>query len=106
MTTGNRPVRIAVIVGHSPEAIKLGPVGELLGAQGLVAYTGWRYSAGTPRQPTPVVVRYAHDDRRAHRAGRSRADERFWTTVDEVCHADGALVAGFHELEAAKAEHE
>jgi transcriptional regulator with XRE-family HTH domain/tetratricopeptide (TPR) repeat protein len=38
--------------------------------------------------------------------GRNRGDERFWGIADEVCKADGALLAGFHELEAAKAEHE
>jgi DNA-binding XRE family transcriptional regulator len=38
--------------------------------------------------------------------GRSRADERFWQAVDQECHADGTLLAGFHELQAVKAEHE
>lgn len=38
--------------------------------------------------------------------GRARADERFWRTVDSACGADGALLAAFLELEAAKAEHE
>ncbi|MGH3907868.1 MAG: helix-turn-helix transcriptional regulator [Pseudonocardiaceae bacterium] len=38
--------------------------------------------------------------------GRSRADERFWTIADERCHADGALLAGFHTWEAAKQDHE
>ncbi|HEX3649539.1 MAG TPA: helix-turn-helix transcriptional regulator [Pseudonocardiaceae bacterium] len=38
--------------------------------------------------------------------GRSRADERFWRAVDDACHADGALLAAFHQFQAAKAEHE
>jgi transcriptional regulator with XRE-family HTH domain len=38
--------------------------------------------------------------------GRSRGDERFWHAVDDACHADGALLATFHQFEAAKAEHE
>ena len=38
--------------------------------------------------------------------GRGRADERFWQTVDDACQADGALLAAFVALEAAKAEHE
>ncbi|MGH3797505.1 MAG: helix-turn-helix transcriptional regulator [Pseudonocardiaceae bacterium] len=38
--------------------------------------------------------------------GRSRADERFWTIADQRCHADGALLAGFHAWEAAKQDHE
>jgi len=38
--------------------------------------------------------------------GRARADERFWRAFDEACSAEGALLAAFLELEAAKAEHE
>jgi transcriptional regulator with XRE-family HTH domain len=38
--------------------------------------------------------------------GRNRGDERFWGIADEVCKAGGVLLAGFHELEAVKAEHE
>ncbi|HEY3611185.1 MAG TPA: helix-turn-helix transcriptional regulator, partial [Pseudonocardiaceae bacterium] len=38
--------------------------------------------------------------------GRNRGDERFWSKADEVCNADGVLLAGFHEVEAAKAEYE
>lgn len=38
--------------------------------------------------------------------GRARADERFWQAADQACHADGVLVAAFHELQAAKHEHE
>jgi hypothetical protein len=38
--------------------------------------------------------------------GRSRADERFWQGADDTCHADGALLAAFHQFQAAKAEHE
>lgn len=38
--------------------------------------------------------------------GRARADERFWRAVDVACDADGALVAAYLELEAAKAEYE
>ena len=38
--------------------------------------------------------------------GRSRADERFWQAADDACQANGELLAGFHELEAAKYEHD
>ncbi len=38
--------------------------------------------------------------------GRSRADERFWRKADEMCNAGGALLAAFHEFEAAKVEQE
>lgn len=37
--------------------------------------------------------------------GRSRADERFWQAAEDACQANGELLAGFHELEAAKYEH-
>ena len=38
--------------------------------------------------------------------GRSRGDERFWTIADELCGAEGALLAGFHAVSAAKQAHE
>lgn len=38
--------------------------------------------------------------------GRRSADERFWRVVDSACDADGALLAEFTELEAAKHGHE
>ena len=38
--------------------------------------------------------------------GRSRADERFWQAAYDACQANGELLAGFHELEAAKYEHD
>lgn len=38
--------------------------------------------------------------------GRARADERFWQAADATCQADGALLAAFHEVEAAKAGYE
>jgi hypothetical protein len=38
--------------------------------------------------------------------GRSRGDERFWTIADELCGAEGALLAAFHAVSAAKQAHE
>ncbi len=38
--------------------------------------------------------------------GRSRGDERFWKIADKKCHADGALLAGFHAWQAARQDHE
>ncbi len=38
--------------------------------------------------------------------GRSRADERFWQAADHACHANGALLAAFCELQTAKHEYE
>ncbi len=55
------------------------------------------------------LAKVAHCDRTTvvHiEKGRARADERFWRAVDLACDADGALVAAYLELEAAKAEYE
>jgi hypothetical protein len=38
--------------------------------------------------------------------GRSRGDERFWTIADELCGAEGSLLAAFHAVSAAKQAHE
>lgn len=38
--------------------------------------------------------------------GRSRGDKQFWEAADEAVHADGALLAGFYEIEVAKQEHD
>ncbi|MBV9447538.1 MAG: UDP-N-acetylglucosamine 2-epimerase [Streptosporangiaceae bacterium] len=72
MTAGDRPVRIAVVVGTRPEAIKLAPVAELLGHEALIVHTGQHYSAGMSGQLTPDIVLDAHDDRdisRGHQLG-------------------------------------
>jgi transcriptional regulator with XRE-family HTH domain len=39
-------------------------------------------------------------------SGRGRGNERFWRAADDACRARGALLAAFHEFQAAKAEHE
>ena len=38
--------------------------------------------------------------------GRTPGDEGFWKIADERCGADGALLATFHALEAAKHDHQ
>lgn len=38
--------------------------------------------------------------------GRARVDERFWETADRVTNANGALLAAFRQLDAAKTEDE
>jgi tetratricopeptide (TPR) repeat protein len=38
--------------------------------------------------------------------GRSRGDKQLWKAADEAVHADGALLAGFYEIEVAKQEHD
>lgn len=65
-------MRIAVVVGTRPEAIKLAPVTELLGREALVVHTGQHFSAGMSGQITPDIVLDAHDDRdisRGHQLG-------------------------------------
>jgi UDP-N-acetylglucosamine 2-epimerase (non-hydrolysing) len=65
-------VRIAIVVGTRPEAIKLAPVTDLLGREALVVHTGQHYSAGMSGQLTPDIVLDAHDDRdisRGHQLG-------------------------------------
>ncbi|ASO18072.1 UDP-N-acetylglucosamine 2-epimerase (non-hydrolyzing) [Actinoalloteichus hoggarensis] len=72
MTASNRPLRIAVVVGTRPEAIKLGPVADLLGREALVVHTGQHFSAGMADQVTPDIMLDAHDDRdisRGHQLG-------------------------------------
>ncbi|MGH3620244.1 MAG: non-hydrolyzing UDP-N-acetylglucosamine 2-epimerase [Sciscionella sp.] len=56
-------MRIAVVVGTRPEAIKLAPVVELLGREALVVHTGQHYSAGMSGHITPEVLINTHDDR-------------------------------------------
>jgi UDP-N-acetylglucosamine 2-epimerase (non-hydrolysing) len=65
-------VRIAVVVGTRPEAIKLAPVTKLLGREALVVHTGQHFSAGMSGHITLDVVLDAHDDRgitRGHQLG-------------------------------------
>lgn len=65
-------MRIAVVVGTRPEAIKLAPVAELLGREALVVHTGQHFSAGMSGQLNPDIVLDAHDDRdisRGHQLG-------------------------------------
>lgn len=38
--------------------------------------------------------------------GRSRGDKHFWEAADKAVHADGALLAGFYEIEISKQEHD
>lgn len=55
-------MRIAVVVGTRPEAIKLAPVVALLGPEAIVIHTGQHYSAGMAGHLTPDVVLDTHDD--------------------------------------------
>ncbi|MGH3872271.1 MAG: non-hydrolyzing UDP-N-acetylglucosamine 2-epimerase [Pseudonocardiaceae bacterium] len=56
-------MRIAVIVGTRPEAIKLTPVINLLGREAFVIHTAQHYSAGMFGHVTPDVLLHTPDDR-------------------------------------------
>ncbi|MGH3796368.1 MAG: helix-turn-helix domain-containing protein [Pseudonocardiaceae bacterium] len=75
---------------------------RVLGAQ-LAAY---RQAAELSQGQLAIATRVDRTTVAHIEKGRSRADERFWTIADQRCHADGALLAGFHTWEAAKQDHE
>jgi UDP-N-acetylglucosamine 2-epimerase (non-hydrolysing) len=90
-------VRIAVVVGTRPEAIKLAPVTELLGREALVVHTGQHYSAGMLGQLTPDIVLDAHDAHDAHDISRGHQLGDLVTALDHVFaqhEADAVLVQG------------
>ncbi len=65
-------MRIAVVVGTRPEAIKLAPVVKLLDRDALVVHTGQHYSTGMSGHLTPDVVLHTPEDRdltRGHQLG-------------------------------------
>jgi len=66
----------------------------------------FRSAAGLTQQELGALV-FRNRTTIAHieRGGR-RADEEFWTVVDDVTNADGTLLATFGELQAARAAHE
>lgn len=72
------------------------------------------------REPEPIVerlralgtqlaaFRQAAELPQGHEKGQSRGDKQFWKAAGEAVHADGALLAGFYEIEieVAKQEHD
>lgn len=56
-------MRIAVVVGTRPEAIKLAPVAKLLGREAFVVHTGQHYSSGMSGHLTPDAVLDVNHDR-------------------------------------------
>ncbi|MEV0702674.1 UDP-N-acetylglucosamine 2-epimerase (non-hydrolyzing) [Saccharopolyspora sp. NPDC050389] len=60
-------MRIAIVVGTRPEAIKLAPVAERLGPDAFIIHTGQHYTTGMTAHLTPSLVLDAHPDRRATR---------------------------------------
>lgn len=86
-------MRVAVVVGTRPEAIKLAPVTKLLGPEAIVIHTRQHYSPGMTEQITPDVL-LAADDRE-----RTRGDQlgHLVTALDHLlgCHRpDIVLVQG------------
>ncbi|MGH3768392.1 MAG: non-hydrolyzing UDP-N-acetylglucosamine 2-epimerase [Pseudonocardiaceae bacterium] len=55
-------MRIAVVVGTRPEAIKLAPAVRLLGREALVVHTGQHFSSGMSGHIAPDVLLDAQDD--------------------------------------------
>lgn len=65
-----------------------------------------RSTAGLTQDQLAVAA-FRHRTTIAHiEKGRLRADERFWTTADQVCGTDGALLAAYAEVQATKASEE
>lgn len=65
-------MRIAVVVGTRPEAIKLAPVAELLGAQAFVIHTGQHHTTGMTGHLTPDLAldtHHEHSSSRGHQLG-------------------------------------
>ena len=65
-------MRIAVVVGTRPEAIKLSPVAALLCEQALVVHTGQHFSPGMSGHLVPDITLNTHDHRdltRGHQLG-------------------------------------
>ncbi|MEV5543299.1 UDP-N-acetylglucosamine 2-epimerase (non-hydrolyzing) [Saccharopolyspora shandongensis] len=60
-------MRIAIVVGTRPEAIKLAPIAELLGPEAFIIHTGQHYTTGMNAHLTPSLVLDAHHDHRATR---------------------------------------
>lgn len=80
-------------------------IAELRRALGVQLAT-FRAAAGLTQAQLADLV-YSDRTRVTHiEKGRSSADEQFWQIADGACHAQDALLAAFHELEAARLDHE
>jgi tetratricopeptide (TPR) repeat protein len=66
----------------------------------------FRQAAALKQSELAEVVNYNRTTVAHIEKGRGRADEQFWSKADTACNAGGALLTAFHELAAAKAEHE
>lgn len=83
------------------EPERIAAMRHALGAQ-LAAF---RTAAGLT-QAQLADLAYCDRTRVTHIEKGRNADKQFWQVADEACHADGALLAAFHELEAARLDHE
>lgn len=87
-------MRIAVVMGTRPEAIKLAPVTKLLGEDALVIHTGQHYSAGMAGHLISDIVLETHDD---HDLTRGHQLGNFVAALDHVFRQhqpDSVLVQG------------
>ncbi|MGH3928890.1 MAG: helix-turn-helix domain-containing protein [Pseudonocardiaceae bacterium] len=71
--------------------------GQLAALRQAAGLTQGQLARATFRDRTSV----AHIEK-----GRSRGDERFWKLADDACKAEGVLLAGFRDWEAARQNHE
>jgi UDP-N-acetylglucosamine 2-epimerase (non-hydrolysing) len=87
-------VRIAVVVGTRPEAIKLAPVTALLSREAFIIHTGQHYSAGMSGHLTPDLVLDTHHD---HDTTRGRQLGHLVSALDRAFgqhRPDAVLVQG------------
>lgn len=87
-------MRIAVVVGTRPEAIKLAPVITLLDQEAFVVHTGQHYSTGMSGHLTPDLLLDTPEERDLT---RGRQLGHIITALDEVFtqhHLDAVLVQG------------
>lgn len=87
-------MRIAVVVGTRPEAIKLAPVTRLLGREAVVIHTGQHYSTGMSGhiKPDAVLTIHHHND-----LTRGRQLGQLISALDQVLgqlQPDAVLVQG------------
>jgi UDP-N-acetylglucosamine 2-epimerase (non-hydrolysing) len=87
-------VRIAVVVGTRPEAIKLAPVATLLGREAFLIHTGQHYSAGMSGHLSPDLALDTHHD---HDTTRGRQLGHLVSALDHAFgqhQPDAVLVQG------------
>ncbi len=87
------------VIQEPPELVALRlALGQQLASQ--------REAAGIVQQQIGRRTGYSRSSIAKAEAGRQLLTRDFWTTVDELLNADGALLASYEQVRAAKEEHE